>query len=88
MSKYSLEECMAWMDVRAEYIAEHQSRMFDMFKTWSTEDWSTVIDKLEDLIKFIQDNSRMFPNRREHIEQYEIVLEIAKRRLEWDKASG
>ena len=70
------------MEIRAKYIHEHQRRTRYIFdELWpgakDLHTWQCVKSEVEKVIEFIRENPRHFPNREEHIEQWEALREVA-----------
>lgn len=83
----TLTACLAKMEVRAKYVQEHVSLQQALWTAWgmaNNEDTPTVWIEVEEFIQrvsaFVSENSGMFPNRELHLEQYGLLLEIAKYR--------
>jgi len=76
------------MEIRGNLTRRHQDIIQNIFFKWEAgvlhdtlHIWSDVIDHIIDTIGFLIENQRNFPNFIRHVEQYTLLLKIAKERL-------
>ena len=82
VDKNKLIKALKKMEVRTTFICRHQKETQDIYNAWQeaikTADWSEVSNKILQVIKFIEDNKRMFPNCRAHLETWNFLEELTK----------
>jgi len=79
----------AGMEVRAPFVKEHARRIQALFKKRQAAHnpnepitWQDMIDALQGTVDFVTENKRMFPNWREHLATWDLLIDIAKYHLE------
>lgn len=81
---HEVEKMMGEMEHRAALTKEHQRMTRKVFdEIWptaveeGTEAWGCALREIDKIIDFISNNSRSFPNHKEHIDQWTALKEVA-----------
>jgi hypothetical protein len=80
-----VEHIMEGMRIRTQKINEHQNMIRDIFDVrWPTalesknkDEWSFVCSGIDDIVKYLETNSRYFPNYETHKEQWNTLKTVA-----------
>jgi hypothetical protein len=80
-----VEHIMERMKIRTQKINEHQNMIRDIFNVrWpaaleseNEDGWGFVCSGIDDIVVYLESNSRYFPNYETHVEQWSILKTVA-----------
>ena len=80
-----VEQMMDRMKHRSEKIKEHQKMIRDIFDVrWpaameakTKEKWDGVCEGIDNIVAYLENNSRFFPNYEKHLEQWNTLKTVA-----------
>lgn len=75
-----LDKVLEKMRVRTGYTKKHVRRTHEILNKWEAIGWEEIINDIDDIVKWLGENSQYFPNYVEHIESWHTMQDIAKER--------
>lgn len=66
------------MQKRTTFTEEHRTRTNKIFDEWGKVPWTVMMEHIKNTMQFIQFNKKNFPNHDLHLDQWGVLLDIAR----------